>query len=441
LYTLLALFRPCFTRPTFARFVALLCGLVAMPVRRTVCGMLVGTGLAGKIHHSWAHSFFAEARWSVDRVSVVLSGLVIERLVPAGAPVVIAVDDTLFRRSGRKVHAAGWFHDGSAKGPRGSQVSWGNNWVIAAIVVDLPFLDRPMALPVAFALCRKEEHHSKQAIAARLVKLIVEGCPERFFHVVGDAWYSGMDGAAGATQDKARRQRGLPTGVTLTSRLRVNATLHALAAPRPGRPGRPKVKGDPIGSPTDLAKHQQWTTKTVRRYGRTDTVSVLETTCLWYNVYRSRTVRVILIRDPKARTGYDLALITTDLNSPAQDIITRYASRWSIEVAIEDAKQITGVGEARNRVTNAVERTVPFGLITQSIVIAWYALHGHTPDTVTQRREQAPWYTTKKNPSYLDMIVKLRRVLIAAKFRAGSPHEPTDAQKTAIAAAWEEAAA
>jgi len=38
-------------------------------------------------------------------------------------------------------------------------------------------------------------------------------------------------------------------------------------------------------------------------------------------------------------------LITTDLTTPATAIIARYAARWSIEVAIEDAKQITGVGE------------------------------------------------------------------------------------------------
>ena len=35
-------------------------------------------------------------------------------LVPAGEPVVVAIDDTLFRRRGKKVWAASWFHDGGA---------------------------------------------------------------------------------------------------------------------------------------------------------------------------------------------------------------------------------------------------------------------------------------------------------------------------------------
>jgi SRSO17 transposase len=42
-------------------------------------------------------------------------------------------------------------------------------------------------------------------------------------------------------------------------------------------------------------------------------------------------------------------------------------SRWSIEVAIEDAKQLLGTGQARNRTAAAVERTVPFQLTPAEI--------------------------------------------------------------------------
>jgi hypothetical protein len=35
-------------------------------------------------------------------------------LVPAGEPVVVAIDDTLFKRRGKKVWAASWSHHGSA---------------------------------------------------------------------------------------------------------------------------------------------------------------------------------------------------------------------------------------------------------------------------------------------------------------------------------------
>ena len=52
-----------------------------------------------------------------------------------------------------------------------------------------------------------------------------------------------------------------------------------------------------------------------------------------------------------------------------------------------------GVGQARNRVKNAVERTVPFGMLIQSLVVVWYALHGHHPDDALARRLAQPWYS------------------------------------------------
>ena len=141
---LLEEFRPCFTAPTFITFALLAAGLIARPAGRTVCGMLAGAGLGGVWHHSRAHRFFASAAWSADAVGLVVLRLAAGWLIPAGAPVVIAVDDTMFRRAGRKVHAAHWAHDGSLKVPTGGQkISRGNTFVIAAVIVELPFLRRP----------------------------------------------------------------------------------------------------------------------------------------------------------------------------------------------------------------------------------------------------------------------------------------------------------
>ena len=56
---------------------------------------------------------------------------------------------------------------------------------------------------------------------------------------------------------------------------------------------------------------------------------------------------------------------------------------------------------------------MPFGLICFSVVTLWYALHGHAPDDVASHRIRARWYTTKTQPSYDDMAIKLRRVIIA----------------------------
>ena len=114
---LLAAFRPCFTGPTFQTFVGLVVGLIGQTRRRTVCGMLIGAGLDQVWHHSRAHRLFTTARWSADELGLALADLIVTRLLPPGAALTIAIDDTLFKRSGKKVFGVAWHHDGAAKGP------------------------------------------------------------------------------------------------------------------------------------------------------------------------------------------------------------------------------------------------------------------------------------------------------------------------------------
>ncbi|WP_394816863.1 transposase [Streptomyces lonegramiae] len=67
-----------------------------------MCGMLLGTGLERAWHHARCHRLFSTARWSADEVGLALAGLVVARLLPDGAPLQVAVDDTLFKRSGKE---------------------------------------------------------------------------------------------------------------------------------------------------------------------------------------------------------------------------------------------------------------------------------------------------------------------------------------------------
>jgi len=221
----------------------------------------------------------------------------------------------------------------------------------------------------------------------------------------------------------------------------------ARTAPAPHRalgptthPWRPAGAPRPMSPPRDqhehLAHHPGPSLRPHRHRALHRTVG------LWYGPFHSRTVRVILVCDDKPRTrdrddrGYGLPLITTDLESSTEDLVARYASRWGIEQALADARHIVGVGEARNRTRPAVERTVPFGKICFSVVTLWYALHGHAPDEVTSHRTRARWYTTKTEPSYDDMAVKLRRVIIAARFRSPCPEQASPQGTRAVLAAW-----
>ncbi len=61
----------------------------------TVTGMLQGAGLAGEWHHSRAHDFFARAKWQPDDVGLRLLDLLVHGLLKPGAPIRLALDDTV----------------------------------------------------------------------------------------------------------------------------------------------------------------------------------------------------------------------------------------------------------------------------------------------------------------------------------------------------------
>ena len=424
LMTLLAVFSPLFTVPSFRTFGGLACGFLAQSGKRTVCGMLTGAGLSRLWSHDRAHYFFSRARWNPDDLGIAAARLVIALLVPAGEPAEVLIDDTLFRRRGKRVWAASWFHDGSAQGP--AKTGFGNNWVVLAVRVRLPMISRPVAVPVMAKLVIKgTASASRLWLARRMVTRLARELPGRQIHVTADSAYAGEE------------LRKLPDGVTWTTRLRSNAALHDLPPGRTGRKGRPRKKGDRLPSLAKIAAGAAFWQVTVTRYGKTETIAVHAFTCLWYSVAGAAPVTVILIRD-KSKTGHDLALVTTEANPGIVRVIERYAARWAVEVAIGDAKQLFGAGQARNRTAAAVERTVPFMLACQALAVCWYATAGHHPADAQTRRLNAPWYTTKTEPSTADMTAKLRRVIIAARFKRLYADQPEPAEIHAIRLAWED---
>jgi hypothetical protein len=324
----LQVLRPSFTAPSFATFTLLVVGMVAQTGPRTVCGMLLGAGLGAVVSHHRVHRFFSVNRWSADALGLVLARLVAERLLPAGAALQVAVDDTLFRRRGKQVHAAFWTHDASQPG---RVTARGNRWVIVGLVVRLPFQARPTCLPLLFRLWGGKGSATPVELARTLVGLLARAFPDRVIHVVGDAAYHG------------RPLRDLPDRVTFTTRVQRNAALYAPAPPPTGKRGRPRTRGDRIGTPTQAGAGASWRQTSVTRYGRTDTVAVAEVACLWYGAFGKRGGRLVLVRDPGGGDTRELALFTTDLTSTVEQIVARYAGRWSVEMCQPQCTHIWGL--------------------------------------------------------------------------------------------------
>jgi DDE superfamily endonuclease len=416
-------FRPAFRRSrTFGLFVLLATGLVTQSKRRTVVGMLAATGMAAAVSFHACCRFFSHHGWDTDRIGLILARLIVSRLLAAGAAIEVVVDDTLFRRWGPKVHAAYWTHDGSAQDP--NALGRGNRWIILGIVVTVPFSCHPVCLPILLRLWRGKGTASPVRLAAELISILAQMFPDRRVHAVGDAAYHGKP--------------LLVAGTTLTTRLPANAALYAPAPPPTGKRGRPRLKGHRLGTPAEIAASATWRHATITRYGRAVIVEIADIPSIWYGAFGNTEGRTVLVRDPGANRV--LAIFTTDTDGGADAVAERYAQRWPIETAIAAGKQLLGIGQARNRLQRAVERTVPFQFLVYSLVICWYTLHGHHPDDLTARHAAEPWYPHKTEPAFEDMLAKLRRTLVAARITGVAaaqpdPHKYRDYELACAAAA------
>jgi hypothetical protein len=342
---------------------------------------------------------------------VAVARLIVKHLIAGGGPVTVAAGGTFFKRWGKKVAQARWAYDGSAQG--GKKIAFGNTWVIAAIVAGLPWCSSPVALPVLFRLWRGKGTASQVDLAAGMLTTLTAAFPGRVIHGVGDAAFHG--------------QALICENSTWTTRLPANAVLYGPKPAPAGKRGRPRKKGARLGTPAQIAAGASWQAVTVRTYGKTRTVQAAVTGALWHGSFKDTPGQLVLVRDPGSGKPYDLALFTLDTAATAAAVIERYSWRWPIEPSSATGKQIPGAGDACNRLEAAVERTVPSGFLIQSLLICWYARSGYDPADVGRRRLLCPWYRTKHEPAAADMLARLRREFLKARFSVIRPgHSPHD---------------
>ena len=394
--------------PVFARrsthrlFTALACGLI-LADRGTVTGMAAAAGIGRRWRRAcW---FFASAAWDADALGLAVARLIVRHLLGEGGPLTVAVDGTFFRRWGKHVAEARWAYDGSAQG--GKKTAFGNTWVIAALVVKLPCCPSPVALPVLFRLWRGKGTASQVQLAAELLKLLKGAFPGRAVHGTGDAAFHG--------------EALVIDGVTWTTRLPSSAVTWGPKPPPTGRRGRPREKGDRIGTCADAAKTADWEDVTVRVYGKEQRVQAASWPGLWHGSFGTAPGQLVLMREPGSKKPYDLGIFTLDTALSAAEAIERYSWRWAIEPSNAAGKQVTGAGDACNRVPKAVERTVPFAFLIQSLMITWYAVTCDPAAGLKRRRQRSPWYTAKATPAAADMHAALRDALAGARINAISP--------------------
>ncbi len=120
------------------------------------------------------------------------------------------------------------------------------------------------------------------------------------------------------------------------------------AGPRePGKKGAPCKKGkrQPTLSQRLSDPDTEWTRLTVAWYGRTTRIVELTSgTAVWYHSGKPVVpIRWVVICDPLGKFA-PLALLSTDQNLSAQQIVEWFVLRWQLEVTFEETRAHLGSG-------------------------------------------------------------------------------------------------
>ncbi|WP_437813389.1 IS701 family transposase [Sorangium sp. So ce1078] len=421
---LLQVFELHFTAPSFRTFATLACGWVLALSRHMVTSAVRAANAMGCKHIRSFHRFCSKSSWAHDALGLTLLRT-LDALVERDQPLLVALDDTLGRHTGKKIAAASMHRDPLLSTATRVAFRWGHVWVVLGICVQL--FHKTWCLPVLFRLYRREKlctqqqraHRRATELAAELIALLAKQLPHRRVLVAGDGAYSNCSVL-----------RGCPSNITFIGRSRLDAALYAPAPPRrSGQMGRPRVRGKKLPSPAAQANaaKARWPSVEVNAYNRVVIVKVMTIDALWYSVAHSELVRLIVVRGFPGHTKDDV-LVSTDVTIPPKDIIELYAKRWSIETTFQETKGKLGFEQPRSRTERAVERTAPFTLLLYTLVVLWYARSGSTLRSAQSTK--APWYSPESSPcktlpAFSDMLATLRRASWAERLFEPDANAPT----------------
>ena len=444
--SLLLQFRSVFTAPTYATFVAIATGWCLSFRHRYVTELIQSAGAVHCGHHSRYHRFFSNAAWSIDDLYESLARDAIRTFFAEGT-IETGVDDTLCRRRGLTIFGTGMHHDPLISSRKRPHVSWGHDWVILSLLIATPPWSptKVWALPVGMRLYRNRQgltkgkagqakaktkakkgkkrpvdpnHRTRPELAVELIRQFAARFPERKIVVSGDSAYGG----------KSVLQH-LPENVDLISRVASNAALYEPAPPpQPKQKGPRRKKGRRLPTMAEWAADETkpWDALEFDQYGLHAKLQVKTMSALYYKAGKDRLLTIVLVRDTEGGRP-DQMFYCTRLDWDVRTILSHYAARWSVEVMHFNAKQMMGLEDPANRTPRAVERTAPLGLALYGLTLIWFDRDGHRSLLFPDR----PWYPSKEEPSYADILAALRRESWRGQF-AGVDWEG-DGQETPLA--------
>jgi hypothetical protein len=404
-------------------------GLLACMGRSTVTGMISATGQQFK-DWSAAYRLFQGDRMNTEKLFSVIRKNVADAISANEQEIYAHMDDTLLRKSGKKIEGAKWMRDPLGP-PFQTNLVWGQRFIQLSLSL-CPKMDKVQATTVSvdFYHCpsvRKlkkdstEQEHEHYKETQRKTKLSVIGA-QRI-----SALRKGLD--KDGHQDKSlvvsvdgsytneSVLKKLDDKVVLIGRIRKDCRLHkSPEIPENSAKGRKLVYGELLPTPEQIRQSEEYEWQEVKAWaaGKVHTFNLKTVEPVRWRKSGKMNLRLVIIRPvgyrltKKSRMLYrePAYLICTSLELSLEKLLQAYLWRWGIEVNFRDQKTLLGCGQAQ------VRKEIPCSKVPQFITAVYSILLFSASKAKLSELPRPKWYAKKEKQrtTTQDLINQFRAI-------------------------------
>jgi hypothetical protein len=350
----------------------------------------------------------------------------VEALIGPQKPLVVALDDTILRKTGRLIPGAAYRKDPLGP-PFNVNLVWAQRMIQFSAA--LPNAEGEVRMiPIDFVDAstprkpRKNEPEEKWAayretmkqrnlneVALQTLHRLRSETRDRALLLVVDGSF---------TNEHFLKKR--PSNTVVIGRIRKDAHLNALPEAQSDK-GRRRIYGAELPTPEEIRKDKSipWQRVRVFAAGKKRNFSVKTLERVRWRKAGKEDLRLVVIRACKYRGPgkkplyrQPAYLICTDPELPLKELLQTYIWRWDIEVNHRDEKTLLGVGQAQVR--NPLSAwSIPASAVAAYAMLHLAAVHAYgwtgKPNVIPLPHWRDPG--KKRRASTLDLVNELRREL------------------------------
>jgi hypothetical protein len=339
-------------------------------------------------------------------------------LSPPCKYVVVHMDDTIIRKTGKKVKGTSWRRDPLGP-PFHTNFIWGQRFIKLSLAIPhQQGIGPSRSIPIEFKHCPTAAKPKKKASEDEH-KIYKEQLKQMNLNTYG----SESIGSIRHTMDQSNMEdkklvmcvdgsytngsimKNLPENVCIIGRTRKDLRLSWPVDKQP-HTGRRKIYGQDLSTPEEIRKSTQYDWVGVKAWacGKIHEFNIKEIkNVLWRKAGGNHRFRLIIIRPLSYRLTKNSKilyrkpayLLCNDLDMDIQELLQFYVWRWEIEVNIGEAKSVLGIGEAQVRNNDPVQLVPAF--LTAIYSLLHLAFIECTNINQVNWVPRAKWYPKKEN--------------------------------------------